>query len=248
MRSSVRPTIEKIHLKKQQAQLRHKDTEFANVDHAMEIMQFQYQNYDQIVKDAKRNGFPWADDVFKASRQSLCPDEDLDKFPIKGDAWRGVEWIRSFQIPELTDHNGEQDVFVEGIIPDDIKQGKIQNCYFLSTISCLSEHNQGQRIRDLFVVDSTTYSPQGVYCMQFYKNGMPLEVVVDDYIPCEWSVQLFTKANGHELWVALLEKAWAKVHGSYMRCAFGLTHETMRDLTGAPGYMYDIQKEKATIF
>ena len=73
---------------------------------------------------------------------------------------------------------------------------------------------------------------------------MPLEVVVDSYVPCEFNVPVFTKNHEHELWVVLLEKAWAKIHGSYQRISFGLAHETMRDLTGAPGYQYTIEDEE----
>ena len=36
----------------------------------------------------------------------------------------------------------------------------------------------------------------------------------------------------------LLEKAWAKIHGSYLRIENGKTYETFRDVTGAPAYEY----------
>ena len=115
-------------------------------------------------------------------------------------------------------------------------------------MSCLAEFERGRRIEKLFIQESRSFSKQGVYCLSFYKNGMPLEVVVDDYIPCLWEEPFFTKVKftedkGHELWVSLLEKAWSKVHGSYQRSAFGLAHETMRDLTGAPGWQFVIKDE-----
>ena len=40
----------------------------------------------------------------------------------------------------------------------------------------------------------------------------------------------------------LLEKAWAKIHGSFDRIKSGLAHTTMRDLTGAPAYEYIISE------
>lgn len=109
-------------------------------------------------------------------------------------------------------------------------------------MSCLSEYKEGVRIRKLFDEESISYSKYGVYCLHMFKNGLPIEVVVDDHIACKWSEPLFTRPKGHELWVSLLEKAWSKVHGSYQRSSFGLAHETMRDLTGAPGYQYTIEK------
>lgn len=36
----------------------------------------------------------------------------------------------------------------------------------------------------------------------------------------------------------LLEKMWAKLHGCYDRIAGGLEYETIRDLTGAPGFFH----------
>ena len=41
----------------------------------------------------------------------------------------------------------------------------------------------------------------------------------------------------------ILEKAWAKVHGSYERIEAGFAHEVMRDLTGAPSYDVDVDEE-----
>jgi calpain-15 len=38
----------------------------------------------------------------------------------------------------------------------------------------------------------------------------------------------------------LLEKAWAKLHGSYKRIEAGLPYSTLRDLTGAPAYHYNL--------
>ena len=38
----------------------------------------------------------------------------------------------------------------------------------------------------------------------------------------------------------ILEKAWAKLHGSYERIIGGMAHYTFRDLTGAPAYEYSV--------
>ena len=48
-------------------------------------------------------------------------------------------------------------------------------------------------------------------------HGVLREVVVDDYIPVTpQNTPLFAKpAGGREIWVMILEKAWAKLHGSY---------------------------------
>lgn len=40
-------------------------------------------------------------------------------------------------------------------------------------------------------------------------------VIVDDNIPLHNGKISFTATNNAEIWVTLLEKAWAKLHGSY---------------------------------
>jgi len=80
--------------------------------------------------------------------------------------------------------------------------------------------------------------------MNFTKNGAKAQVFVDNYIPCRKNKlngmysPSFSSAHGNELWVIILEKAWAKLHGDYVRIIGGLSHETFRDVTGAPSYMY----------
>lgn len=74
-----------------------------------------------------------------------------------------------------------------------------------------------------------------------------MKVVLDDFIPCTFDgFPAFTQNKGPELWVIFLEKAWAKVHGSYERIVAGIVHQTMRDLTGAPSYEYLINDNIST--
>jgi len=74
------------------------------------------------------------------------------------------------------------------------------------------------------------------------NNGVRNEVIVDDHIVSKWGAPVYSRAHGPELWVLLLEKAWAKIHGSFRRIEGGEAHLTMRDVTGAPGYSYTIDK------
>lgn len=63
---------------------------------------------------------------------------------------------------------------------------------------------------------------------------------MDDLFPCRKSkysnkyAPVFTRGNGAELWVIILEKAWAKIYNSYDNIEGGLTRECLHDLTGAP--------------
>jgi calpain-15 len=47
------------------------------------------------------------------------------------------------------------------------------------------------------------------------KNGVNVRVIVDDKIPCKNKEPVFSENHGDEVWVVILEKAWAKLHGDY---------------------------------
>lgn len=52
--------------------------------------------------------------------------------------------------------------------------------------------------------------------MRLYDMGVPVSIVIDDYLPASYSNSLYARANeGRETWVLLLEKAFAKLHGTY---------------------------------
>lgn len=53
-----------------------------------------------------------------------------------------------------------------------------------------------------------------------YK-GKWLTINMDDYIPYMYDLPAFSRANKDELWVMLLEKAWAKIYSSFKRIEAG---------------------------
>lgn len=69
-------------------------------------------------------------------------------------------------------------------------------------------------------------------------------MLVDDHIVVSSDTSpAFTRAHGNELWVLILEKAWAKLYGSFDNVESGLPHLALRDLTGAPAFHYDIGQD-----
>jgi len=47
-----------------------------------------------------------------------------------------------------------------------------------------------------------------------------------------------SRTNGNECWAILIEKAYAKLHGSYERISGGMPQDALRDLTFAPSIWY----------
>jgi len=77
----------------------------------------------------------------------------------------------------------------------------------------------------------------GCYLVYFFVNGIKTPVVIDDYFPVtEWGALAFSSSKDGEIWVSLLEKAWAKLHGSYARVEGGSPHFAFSQLCGLPGY------------
>jgi len=114
-------------------------------------------------------------------------------------------------------------------VPSDIKQGALGNCYYLATLAAIAENPQ--RIKDMFIDDEA--NDAGCYVIKFYVNGVQTAVMVDDWIPCQYGRPAFAKSSTEgELWVILLEKAWAKLQGSYMRTVSGTSDTACSHLLG----------------
>ena len=91
----------------------------------------------------------------------------------------------------------------------------------------------------------------GIYLMRFYLNGKLTPVVVDDYLPVkEDGTPAFATSRDGELWVSLLEKAWAKLHGSYALIEGGLPSFAASHLMGVPAeaYLHDDQVDDSDSF
>jgi calpain-15 len=103
-------------------------------------------------------------------------------------------------------------VFEKEIEPTDIKAGPFSYKWILCALATLAE--RPGLVEKLFVTKE--YKQNGAYRMKINKNGVWHELTIDDYMPCKLDgAPIFTRTHGNELWVLLLEKAYAKLHGSY---------------------------------
>lgn len=115
--------------------------------------------------------------------------------------------------------------------PSDVKQGRLNNTWLTCAFASLAEHPI--LLENLFV--NKEYNPRGIYQLNLCKNGEWTTVTIDDFLPCSpGEGPIYSHTQGNELWVLLLEKALAKLHGSYAMLRSGFTFEAFVDLTGAP--------------
>ena len=129
-------------------------------------------------------------------------------------------------------------VFEKAIEPADIKQGQLANCWFLCACSSIAE--MPELVERLFITKE--YNDEGVYRVKLCKDGEWREVTIDDYFPCfPKAGPFFSRAHNNELWVLLLEKAYAKLHGNYKTLCGGSPHEALMDLTGCPTTSFKVK-------
>jgi len=97
-----------------------------------------------------------------------------------------------------------------------------------------------------------SFRKKGIFCFRFFKNFKWRYVLVDNRLPCskiyndnQTPVLLYGKCRStNEFWVPLIEKAYAKLHGSYQALASGFIDDGLVDLTGLTSKKMVIETEK----
>ena len=205
---------------------------------------------DRIYKSQQiyKGSAPWTDPLFPPETKSLCPTDEEGNWLLPPDVleedvegWDGFKWCR---VQEIFGSE-EYQVFHDGILDDDIIQGALGDCYFLSAIAALCKFPK--MIEKLFFFKEK--SLEHCYGVFLCINGQWELVLIDDYVPCTGRYAkkfAFSSANGNELWVVLLEKAWAKINGSYAKVGCGgLPHEVFDVITEAYNEKFDISPKFA---
>lgn len=122
------------------------------------------------------------------------------------------------------------------------KEELLKDCFWPCNHNSTERYNTIERFKNpnTHVMPKAPESPDsfkehGIYVIRFFKDASVIYVVIDDLLPVKKKdgklVFAYCK-DPNELWVPLIEKAYAKVHGCYKALIGGYSHYALGDMTG----------------
>ena len=195
---------------------------------------------------------PQKNDNGRGNKKSILGETSITK--ILGKDPNEIDWYR------IKDINENATFFYDGVESNDVIQGELGDCWFISALSLIATKDyllRGEFNKNILedgkideeeikMMSEGIYPPifhsfavKGIYCFRFFKNLKWRYVIIDDRIPC-YSIRTYQPKKflfGHcrqnnEFWVALIEKAYAKINGSYFDLISGTIDEALVDMTG----------------
>ncbi|XP_034283792.1 calpain-8-like isoform X2 [Pantherophis guttatus] len=204
------------------------------------IVKYLNQDFEALKRQCLHSGTLFKDEQFPACPSSLGYKE-LGPYYSKT---QGIIWKR----PQELVPNPQ---FIEGgATRTDICQGLLGDCWLLAAVASLTLN---EAILEWVVPNDQSFQKDyaGIFHFKFWQYGEWLDVIVDDRLPTKNGqlVYLHSKER-NEFWGALLEKAYAKLNGSYEALIEGTLTEAFEDCTGgicesfhhnpAPAKLYQI--------
>ena len=189
------------------------------------------QNFDdlkalhlQAVKNAadeSRDQALFKDDNFPPNAMSLNNTKERDIFDFSIIVWK-----------RATDLGFDPKFIVDDTSRFDINQGKLGNCWVLASIGSLTLK---KKLFSRVVPNDQSFGEDycGIFHFQFWQSDRWVDIVIDDYLPTFNGKLCFIRSKSeNEMWPALLEKAYAKLNGSYQGTDGGFPSRSSTDFTG----------------
>nr|XP_023027793.1 calpain-A-like isoform X3 [Leptinotarsa decemlineata] len=191
------------------------------------------QDFYDLRDECIEQGTLFEDPEFPATDSSLFFSQRPDRY---------YEWKRPGEIVD------DPQFFVEGFSRFDVQQGELGDCWLLAAAANLTLY---RRLFFQIVPDDQGFDEKyaGIFHFRFWQYGKWIDVVIDDRLPTYRGQLIFLHSTeDNEFWSALLEKAYAKLHGSYEALKGGSTCEAMEDFTGGVTEMYEMEASPPNLF
>lgn len=193
---------------------------------------------EELLKRCVQKNVMFVDLEFPPKQQSLSrPQIDNRELPP-------LPFMRPTQyLPE--DICNQSDDIIGPVCPASIDRGYLGDCWVTCAMSIMA--NSELLIKQIFSHGNAKEKAVGAYRVLTYKNGWAQKLILDNYLPVTGSFPAFASVSDdpRELWVSLLQKAYAKVNGSFASITGGDVLHFIQDLTGAPTYRFDSEFSEA---
>ncbi|XP_005462383.1 calpain-1 catalytic subunit-like [Oreochromis niloticus] len=200
---------------------------------------FKNQDFAQIKADCLQKGELFVDNEFPPNGRSLGDLPDLSSSQESE-----VKWLRPADLLRKQGKKDKPAFSKDGMSRFDFGQGDVGNCWFLSAISALTF--QKGLMAQVVPMDQSFEDYAGIFHFRFWRFGKWIDVVIDDYLPTiNKRLLSVSSKDGNEFWAPLLEKAYAKVCGSYADMHGGSSSEACKDFTGGVNQIYHLTEANA---
>jgi calpain-15 len=164
-------------------------------------------SYQQALEQAHREARPFTDELFPPGDKALGL-HDLNYLPV---------WKRIGEM--YPDH----EFLAGGIRANSLVPGEQDDSYFIAALSAFARYPN--RIEKMFI-DTKPHHREGCYMVRLRQGGVRKEVLVDDHIPVNplTGRPAFMEPVNRQIWPMVVEKAWAKLNGSYGAIRKGKAH------------------------